>query len=234
MYGVIYKTTNLVNGKIYVGQHKTKIIEDGYIGSGKLIQRSIEKYGRENFSRVVLEVVMSREEAKIREEFWISLLNATDPAIGYNITKLAWGGQPITTEARAKISAALKGKPQSEETKQKLRVPKSAETRQRMAAASRAAGMARRAQNKRWFHNPVTGEARQYSEADAPDGWVMGRGKITYKKTREFSETGIESLRKNARDPARRKKVSETLTGHAVSDTTRQKISESLKSKRTT
>lgn len=42
---LIYKTTNTVNGKIYVGQHKTKRIEDGYLGSGKNIQKAIEKYG---------------------------------------------------------------------------------------------------------------------------------------------------------------------------------------------
>ena len=120
MYGIIYKTTNTINGKIYVGQHKTQIIDDGYVGSGKLIRRSIEKYGAENFIREVLEVVYSREEAGVREEFWIGELDATKPAIGYNITQYAWGGQPHTDESRAKISTAHTGRVLSEETKQKI------------------------------------------------------------------------------------------------------------------
>lgn len=43
----IYCTTNMVNGKIYVGKHKTTRLNDGYIGSGKLLKHAINKYGRE-------------------------------------------------------------------------------------------------------------------------------------------------------------------------------------------
>ena len=45
---IIYKTTCTVNNKIYIGQHKTDNIDDGYIGSGKLITSAIKKYGKKN------------------------------------------------------------------------------------------------------------------------------------------------------------------------------------------
>ena len=51
---LVYKTTNLVNGKIYIGQHQTYDLNDGYIGSGIELQKAIEKFGRENFKREIL------------------------------------------------------------------------------------------------------------------------------------------------------------------------------------
>jgi hypothetical protein len=51
MFYTVYKVTNLVNGKIYVGLHVTKNLDDEYLGSGKQIQSAVKKYGRENFKR---------------------------------------------------------------------------------------------------------------------------------------------------------------------------------------
>lgn len=64
---LVYKTTNLVNGKIYIGKHETNDINDGYLGSGNLIRRAIEKYGRENFKREVLFECSSKEEMDVKE-----------------------------------------------------------------------------------------------------------------------------------------------------------------------
>ena len=51
----IYRTTNIVNGKTYIGQHKYKILaKDKYLGSGILIKEAIKKYGRDNFKREIL------------------------------------------------------------------------------------------------------------------------------------------------------------------------------------
>lgn len=53
MYYYIYTTINLINGKVYHGKHKTKNINDGYLGSGTYLKRAIKKYGEENFNRVI-------------------------------------------------------------------------------------------------------------------------------------------------------------------------------------
>ncbi len=64
---LVYKTTCLMNGKIYIGKHETDNLDDGYLGSGKLLIRAIEKYGEENFKREILFECSSREEMNVKE-----------------------------------------------------------------------------------------------------------------------------------------------------------------------
>ena len=66
-YHFIYKTTNLINNKFYVGMHSTDNLEDGYFGSGKILQYSVNKHGIENHQVEILEFLSSREELKKRE-----------------------------------------------------------------------------------------------------------------------------------------------------------------------
>jgi hypothetical protein len=67
-YHFIYKTTNLLNGKFYVGMHSTNKLNDGYLGSGKRLRLSIKKYGKENFKIEYLEFFDSRELLVEREK----------------------------------------------------------------------------------------------------------------------------------------------------------------------
>jgi hypothetical protein len=58
---VVYKITNLINNKIYIGVHRTDILNDNYYGSGKLIKRALKKYGKENFKREYLHIFNNDE-----------------------------------------------------------------------------------------------------------------------------------------------------------------------------
>jgi hypothetical protein len=75
MYYYLYQITNKVNGKIYVGIHKTKSLKDGYMGSGKVIKRAIRKHGLDNFKKDILEffenaeLMYAREKEVVNEEF---------------------------------------------------------------------------------------------------------------------------------------------------------------------
>ena len=65
---IIYKITNIVNGKIYVGKHQTENLDDGYLGSGKLLQRALRRYGREKFIKEILHVYETEQEMNDREK----------------------------------------------------------------------------------------------------------------------------------------------------------------------
>lgn len=82
--GFIYKTTCLVNGKIYIGKHEGKF-GDKYIGSGVLFLKAVEKYGRENFTCEVLRYCYTLRELRIWEHVYIVKYKSTHDKIGYNI-----------------------------------------------------------------------------------------------------------------------------------------------------
>lgn len=87
MFYTIYKITNKINDKFYVGMHKTHNLNDGYMGSGKLIKRAIKKYGGENFAKEILHIFDNEEDMKNKEKELVVLSE-----ISYNLCEGGKGG----------------------------------------------------------------------------------------------------------------------------------------------
>lgn len=125
---VIYKTTNLINNKIYIG--KTINDRPEYFGSGILIKNSIDKYGIDNFKKEIIDNTSSIDELNEKEIQWIKYFNSTDLTIGYNISKGGDGGDLFTNnpnkeEIRKKYSKKGKkngmfGRNHTDDSKEKM------------------------------------------------------------------------------------------------------------------
>jgi len=91
---VIYETINKINGKRYIGKDKHN--DSTYLGSGKLLNNAIKKYGRENFVKTILEYCDSEDHMSERERHWIKITNAQTSNTYYNIGEGGNGGDNIT------------------------------------------------------------------------------------------------------------------------------------------
>ena len=78
-YHYIYKTTNIETGRYYYGMHSTDNLDDGYVGSGKRLWYSLEKYGKENHVIKIIEFQSNRKSLKEREKELINENTIRDP-----------------------------------------------------------------------------------------------------------------------------------------------------------
>ena len=85
MYGYIYETINLINGKKYIGKHIKSNFDYNYKGSGTLLCQAIKKYGWDNFSCKIIEECDSKEQLENREKYWIDFHDAVRDKNFYNI-----------------------------------------------------------------------------------------------------------------------------------------------------
>lgn len=126
MYGYIYRTTNIINGKIYIGKHKSAEFDPNYKGSRSALWNAINKYGWSAFHTEMLSSCFSLEELNEEEIMLIAHFNATDRSIGYNLLDGGDGGSLYgelnsfygkhhTKETRDIISSVLRASWQDED-----------------------------------------------------------------------------------------------------------------------
>ena len=120
----------MCNGKIYIGIHQTQSLNDGYMGSGKLLKTAIKKYGRKNFKKEIIETfdtesdMIAREQELVTSEFVLDESN-------YNIMPggkfgslerngLSFEGKKHSLETIKKIRNAATGRTHSSVTRKKM------------------------------------------------------------------------------------------------------------------
>lgn len=214
----VYRITNLVNGKTYVGQHTVKrgrtITSDTYWGSGKVLCKAFKKYGKENFKKeILISGEFLKEEIDELEKEYIKLEKLNKKA-EYNLAAGGEGGDLSefinykSQERNSKISKALKGKcnnpkgypafkgcHHSDETKQKM----SEKAKTRVGNKNSSFG-------KYWWTN---GKENVKSEI-CPDGFWKGR---------TFTGKQLENLKKSG----------SLHKGTKLSEETKKKMSEAHK-----
>ena len=110
----VYVTTNLVNGKRYVGQHCTYDENDHYFGSNKDLEEDLRLYGEKNFKRQTIEYCDDIFNLAQRELFWIKEFNAVEDDNWYNLNYICspnvWFFKKHTAASKKIMSEKKKGK----------------------------------------------------------------------------------------------------------------------------
>ena len=149
MFYTIYKTTNKLNGKWYIGCHITDILNDDYLGSGTILKNAINKYGKNVFEREFLffafdeesmlwaekELVITKDKDNMSynivdgggkppvhfgHTFNRGMIRSEETKQKLRLAKLGKKTKPRTEEEKMKISSAQKGRKFTEEHKRKL------------------------------------------------------------------------------------------------------------------
>ena len=200
----VYKITNLVNGKYYIGKHQTKDLNDGYFGSGKLIKAAIKKYGIENFVKEILfifesEDEMNKKEAELVTEELIAsgsvynLCPGGQGGFGYiNENGLAFGGDHLSASIlgaknqdpriRLIIGRANKGKKRSSQTKillSKIQSGKKHTEETKIKIGEAISVLQEGKKNSQfgtmWITNGTENRKIKKDLDNIPEGWYKGR-----------------------------------------------------------
>lgn len=106
IYHFLYQTECLTTGRIYVGRHSTSNLEDGYLGSGVQITRSIKKHGKGSHKRTIIAFASSHEELVQLEQLYVNEEFIKRP----DVMNLTTGGHSdfshVSDELRSAVCAA--------------------------------------------------------------------------------------------------------------------------------
>ena len=213
MYYTVYKVTNTINGKVYIGRHRTDNLNDGYFASGVLINHAVKKYGRKNFEREIIHFAKDFDDMKRLELEEIEKHHGSNC---YNLSMASNGSEITSEETKKKISKSLTGYVRTEENKRKISEGSkgkvmSAESRKKMSESLRgrkqsAETIIKRANKLRGMKKrPHTEEAKKR----------ISESKKGYKMSDEWKEN-----------------ISKSLKGKVVSEETKERMREAWKKRK--
>ncbi len=133
----VYMTTNIINGKRYIGRDMHD--NPNYLGSGSILKKAIKKYGRDNFKKEVLQNCLSIDELIEAEQYWISFYNASVDSTFYNILTSSTGGDSLSNH------------PELESIKQKIRIARSKQKIHHSKETRKKIGDSQRGQLGYWY-----------------------------------------------------------------------------------
>lgn len=184
-FNYLYDIRNRINGKLYRGAHSTNVLEDGYMGSGRLIKAAIKKYGKENFEKECFLFVGSAKELYEWEALLVDQ-DFIDRPDTYNTSLGGYGfqfGVKHRSESIEIRAAQLRGIERPEWVRDKLSrtlkgIKRSPETRKRMSEA----------QKRRPPRGPMTEEQLLTFRERMKAVWSARRGKPTKLRGQKCSE----------------------------------------------
>lgn len=187
-FNFVFITTNLKNGKRYVGEHATDDLNcwhtKDYLGSGLYLKHAVKEYGKENFKRKDLEFFLTNEQSFNAQEKYINLYKTHVSEGGYNIS---WKGGhkfkgSVSEETKNKISNSRLGIKYSSETITKMSNYAKNRTKEHIQKISIGLkGKAAWNKNKKlyWIFNEDLQKTKMILEKDIyekiKDGWKLGR-----------------------------------------------------------
>jgi group I intron endonuclease len=171
---LVYKTTNKINGRSYIGM--TNGNNPDYLGSGKLIKQAIEKYGRENFQRETLEICDTEQGLREAEARWIEHFDAVSSDDFYNLMEGGRGGDTGFTKSMSVVTKAVWDSYTPEQKKNRLEKNRLRDFGKQDKTGKNNPMYGRSAvteKNLRWFTNGV--DVIYVTDGTQPEGYVRGR-----------------------------------------------------------
>lgn len=214
MIGYIYITTNLINNKKYIGLKTSDKFVPTYLGSGKIIRKAINKYGRDNFLVSILEECESIDELKDSERKWIQSYNAQSDSNFYNIAEGGqWGNcidgmnEQELNQYKKKLSESIKKSYETNPELKELRAEQRRSMKGKIVVSDDTKEKRSKILKQRWDEN-YEGMCEVVRETIK-----VNKEKGTYKKTwQEHQHPWIG--RKHSKDS--KKKISEHTDNHGV------------------
>ena len=202
MYGIVYKATNLINNKVYIGYTTNKLEERikqhfSKVGDGCYFHNALGKYGKENFQWDIIDYADTAEELSEKEAYWIDYYQSfTDKNKGYNSTSGGEVSKKMSEDVRRKISDGNKGKVLSEEAREKI--SKALTGRIVSEETKKKRSIALMGENNPMYGKKLTDEQKK----------KIGQASLGHKLTQEAKD-----------------KISRANKGKIVSEETREKLS---------